>query len=188
MLKKPFYNKPTIEVAKNLLGKYLVHEIDGTKYVGKIVETEAYLEDDPASHTFNGKTHRNKAMYDEPGTAYVYFTYGMYHCFNVVTGKKGKGEAVLIRALEPIEGIEEMKINRNKDRLKDLCSGPAKLCKAFKIDKNQNHVSLLSKNFFIEKRGNIKLEIIETTRIGITKGKEKNYRFYIKDNKFISRN
>ena len=105
-----FFEKPTVKVAEDLLGCYLING----NCAGKIVETEAYLEDDPGSHSFKGKTNRNEKMFGEAGKAYIYFTYGMYYCFNVVTNKEGKGEAVLIRALEPVSEIELMKKRRRK--------------------------------------------------------------------------
>src|SRR3989338_1070928 len=129
MLDKSFFKKSTLNAAQNLLGCYLIHN----NCTGKIVETEAYLHNDKASHSFKGKTNRNEAMFSEAGKAYVYFTYGMHHCFNVVTNKKGVGEAVLIRALELIKGIEIMKKRRKTNNVRDLCNGPAKLVIAFGI-------------------------------------------------------
>src|SRR3989344_6842175 len=143
-LNKRFFEDDTIEVAKEILGCYLVHESDEGRTVGKIVETEAYLENDPASHSFKGKTRRNEVMFGEGGKAYVYFTYGMYHCFNVVTNKKNKGEAVLIRALEPIDGIEIMKKRRKVEEIKNLCSGPGKLVISMGIKKEHNGLDLLN--------------------------------------------
>jgi len=187
-LTKEFFEKPTIEVAKELLGCYLINEINGKKVAGKIVETEAYLENDPGSHSANGMTKRNEQMFKEPGTAYVYFTYGMYYCFNVVTNSVGKGEAVLIRALEPLEGIEIMKKNRSKENTKELCSGPAKLVIAMGITKQDNGKDLINGKLGIEvPEEKEKFEIVETTRIGISRGAELKYRFYIKDNEFVSR-
>ncbi|MBS3089760.1 DNA-3-methyladenine glycosylase [Candidatus Pacearchaeota archaeon] len=183
-----FYLQPTIEVAKQLLGCILVHETEEGLMAGKIVETEAYLQDDPACHAYRGQTKRNETMFGLPGRAYIYFTYGMYHCFNVVTQPKGVGEAVLIRALEPLRGIDIMKINRKIEDIKNLCSGPAKLVIAMGIDKNYNGISLASGNLTIHKR-EIKLsedKIFATTRIGISRGQEMPLRFYIKNNEFIS--
>jgi len=159
MLPLSFYRRETVSVAKKLLGCYLVY---GDK-VGKIIETEAYVTNDPACHTFNGKTKRNAAMFENGGIAYVYFIYGMHHCFNVVTSKKGIGEAVLIRALEPIKNIEN-------------CKGPAKLVKAMGLQ-NANFQSLKS-DLHILKGEPVRIE--SSQRIGISKGKEFEYRFYVK--------
>ncbi len=189
-----FFERSTLAIAKDLLGKYIVHRTKQGIISGKIVETEAYLNDDPASHSFKGKTQRNASMFEKAGTSYVYFTYGMYHCFNIVTGRKGIGEAVLIRALEPGEGIEIMRKNRkmkDTDDIKNLCNGPAKLVIALDIGKEHDGLDLLSKNASlqlvcapeVEKRA----EMVQTARIGISKGKELSHRFYIKDNSFVSR-
>lgn len=179
----------TPDVAKKLLGHYLVSKQNETYLVGKIVETEAYLNNDPASHSFAKKTQRNAMMFEKPGTSYVYFTYGMHYCMNVVTSKVGIGEAVLIRALEPIQGIDQMQINRSKTKFKDLCSGPAKLAQALNINFKDNGVNLLDINshLHLEYNDNLeKLDLIETQRIGISKAKDRLLRFYIKDNKYIS--
>lgn len=189
-LSKSFFKKSTNEVAKNLLSCYLVSKSKEGTTIGKIIETESYLYNDPASHSFNGKTIRNEAMFGLPGRAYIYFTYGMYFCFNVTTNKKGIGEAVLIRALEPIKGINLMKKRRNTDNLHQLCSGPAKLVIALGIKKEDYGLDLTKENSRVKIFSQIKekkFEIIETKRIGISKGKELPHRFYIKGSKFISR-
>lgn len=178
-----FFDCSTLELAQKLLGKYLVHESPEGKTVGKIVEVEAYLFNDPASHSFCGKTKRNEPMFENAGIAYVYFIYGNYFCFNIVSNKEGIGEAVLIRALEPVEGIELMKIRRGN---KDLCSGPGKLAQAMGINKEHNKVNLLSGKLRIENNFE-DFKIVKTTRIGISKGKGKLFRFYIKGNKFITK-
>lgn len=184
ILKKSFFNKPTIKVAKNLLGKFLVHK----NLVGKIVETEAYLKNDPASHAFKGKTERNKSVFGRPGISYVYFTYGMHYCFNVVTNK-GFGEAILIRALEPVEGVEIMKKNRKMNEIKNLCSGPAKLTIALGIIRKEDGVDLTNKNSSLKlmQGKKEKFKIVATQRVGISQAKEKPYRFYIKGSEFVSR-
>ncbi|MCR4416871.1 MAG: DNA-3-methyladenine glycosylase [Ignavibacteria bacterium] len=185
-----FFKGPTEKVAKKLLGKILVRVIKGKILSGKIVETEAYLdENDLASHSAVGMTERNKVMFGEAGLAYVYFTYGMHYCFNVVTGEKGKGSAVLIRAIEPIEGIDLMKKFRRKEDLNILTNGPAKLCQALNIDKRLNGVDLKSSNeiFIAEPFNKENFEIVVSKRIGIEKSKDLPLRFYIKENKFVSK-
>jgi len=185
-----FFKGTTEEVAKKLLGKILVRVISGKILSGKIVETEAYLdENDLASHSAVGMTERNKVMFGEAGLAYVYFTYGMHYCFNVVTGEVGKGSAVLIRSLEPINGIDLMKKFRQKDDLHILTNGPAKLCQALKIDKKLNGVDLKTSNeiFIAEPDKNEKFEVVITKRIGIEKSKDLLLRFYIKENKYVSK-
>lgn len=185
-----FFKGTTEEVAKKLLGKILVRVISGKILSGKIVETEAYLdENDLASHSAVGMTERNKVMFGEAGLAYVYFTYGMHYCFNVVTGEVGKGSAVLIRSLEPIDGIDLMKKFRQKDDVHILTNGPAKLCQALKIDKKLNGVDLKTSNeiFIAEPDKNEKFEVVITKRIGIEKSKDLLLRFYIKENKYVSK-
>ncbi len=181
-----FLTEDTRTIAKKLLGMYLIHESTEGKTVGKIVETEAYLWNDPAAHSFSGKTKRNAPMFGKPGIAYVYFTYGMHFCFNVVTAEEGKGEAVLIRALEPIEGIELMKKRRKQEEIHAICNGPAKLVQAMGIRKKYNGHFLLEKPLYLEeKKENVK--IISKQRIGITKASDKKWRFLIKGNSFVSR-
>lgn len=187
-LDRKFYNRSTLKVAKELLGKYLVVEKGGEYVSGKIVETEAYIgPDDPASHAYRGVTPRNKVMFGEPGYAYVYLTYGMHHCLNFVTERKGFPAAVLIRALEPAEGIEIVKRRRGKDDLRSLTSGPAKLCQALGIDRTLNGADLCSDVIYVEDRGNKPAKIVSTSRIGINEGKDKKWRFYIENNEFVSR-
>jgi len=182
-LKRSFYERNTENVAKELLGKVLVHG----KCKGKIVETEAYFgKNDPASHAHCKITKRNIIMYRKPGTVYVYFTYGNHWMFNVVTEKEGVPGAVLIRALEPLNGIEIMKKRRGVNNIKNLTTGPGKLTKAFGIDKRHNGSDLTNGNLFIED-SNENFEVVKTTRIGIPRGKEMLLRFYIKDNGFVSR-
>jgi DNA-3-methyladenine glycosylase len=186
---KYFFNRSTIEIAKALLGIYLIHETDKERFVGKIVETEAYLKDDPACHASRGMTERNKTMFEKAGTAYVYFTYGMHHCFNVVTNNKGIGEAALIRAIEPIEGINLMKKNRKTNDIYNLCSGPAKLTQAFQISRKEDGVDLLNENSklrLIMPSEKEKIEIVAAKRIGISQAKDKLYRFYVKGSRFVT--
>lgn len=190
-----FYKQKTEIVAKSLLGKRLVHLLpNGTRLSGIIVETEAYLGiKDRACHTYNNKrTSRTEAMYLEGGHSYVYFIYGMYDCFNVVTRASDEPEAVLIRALEPSEGIEQMQKYRQQIKVHNLCSGPGKLCQALKINRQLNAHLLTEQPLWIEDTGlNIrKGQIISKPRVGVQyAGTHAAWplRFYIKNNPFISK-
>lgn len=186
-LPRHFYDRDTITVARGLLGCRLVHYSPHGLTVGRIVETEAYMQGDPACHASCGMTRRNQPMFGPPGYAYIYFIYGMYYCFNVVTGREGVGEAVLIRALEPLEGIHLMQARRNKRNLTDLCSGPAKLVQAMGIKKDYNGMSLFGDKFFIAPRDIPEPEVVTTTRIGIKEGTDLLLRFYVEGNKYVSR-
>jgi DNA-3-methyladenine glycosylase len=184
-----FFERSAEILAKDLLGciLYIRH---GRKILsGTIVETESYHESDPASHSFRGRKKRNLPMFLSGGYVYVYFIYGNHFCVNIVAGKKDIGEAVLIRALEPLTGIEQMKVNRKKDDIHDLCSGPGKLCAALGIDKTFNGIDLSgSKNIYLTRSKKIpKKNIIASKRIGLTKGVDKLLRFTIRDSKFVSR-
>ena len=164
--------------------------MNGKELIGRIVETEAYDQTDAACHGYNGKTERNSPLFGLAGFSYVYFTYGMHHCFNVVTGKEHFGAAVLIRALEPLEGIEEMYRARKKAKNNnDLLSGPAKLCQAFSIARAESNIDLLeSDELFFTKGKLMKSEtVVVTARIGITRATELPWRFLIADNNFISK-
>ncbi|MHB8930854.1 MAG: DNA-3-methyladenine glycosylase [Melioribacteraceae bacterium] len=194
-LQKKFYTRNVHAVAKELLGKLFARKIGKTVISGMIVEVEAYDGSiDEASHSFGGKTNRNKVMFDEGGSLYVYFTYGMHFCANVVTGKKDESKAVLIRALQPVDGIELMakyRYNRKeitRNEYINLTNGPAKLCKAFKIERAQNGTDLTGDEIFILKSANIsQSKIAVTTRIGIKKSVDLPWRYYIKDNPFVSK-
>lgn len=191
-LPRPFYLRPTLTVARDLLGKYLVRRIGGKFLVGKIVEVEGYLGDkDPASHAYRGKTKRNEVMFKEGGHLYVYFTYGMHFCCNVVTEEEEKGRAILLRAVEPLEGIEVMRKNRsfeaNRKDYWNLTNGPAKLCEAFGIRREMNGIDLTSGDLFLMDGQTINRSAIGTSsRIGIKDGKEKKWRFYVKGTPFVS--
>jgi DNA-3-methyladenine glycosylase len=199
-LSKEFYRQNTLKVAQELLGKKLVHNNNGTILSGIIVETEAYMgPQDKAAHSFGGKkTERTKVMFEPGGISYIYFIYGLYYCFNVVTAKENDPQAVLIRALEPLEGLEDMAMIRYKKNFAELkkreiinlTSGPSKLCSALRLDKTLNGVDLTSGVLYIEKVNYPSFEIVKTTRIGIDyaeEAKEYPWRFYIKDNPYISK-
>ena len=180
---KNFFNLPTIELAKALLGKYLVYG----DLCGKIVETEAYLyRDDPGCHAARGMTTRNAPMFGPAGRTYVYFIYGMYYCLNIVSGKTGEGEAVLIRALEPLQGIEVMEERRKTNKIENLCNGPGKLTQAFGITKEHNNLCLLSGELQIHSSRE-KPEVRTSKRIGLSAGKDLELRFFIAGNRFVSK-
>ncbi|MDD3654434.1 MAG: DNA-3-methyladenine glycosylase [Desulfotomaculaceae bacterium] len=186
ILPRSFYARSTTEVAKELLGAYLFHISPEGATAGRIVETEAYIQGDPACHAFRGMTPRNRVMFGPPGYAYVYFIYGMYYCFNIVTAPEGAGEAVLIRALEPVAGIPLMRLRRGRDSLPELCGGPAKLVQAMGITKEHNGADL-TKVPLVVCRGERIEDIVTTTRIGIREDSPLPLRFYLKDNPFISK-
>jgi DNA-3-methyladenine glycosylase len=179
-LPRHFYDRDTILVAKALLGKYLIHKHQGIKRIGKIVEVEAYLgPHDLAAHSAKGLTKRTEVMFGPPGYAYVYLIYGIHHCMNVVTEKKGQASAVLLRALEPIKNI------RGKTQ------GPGLLCKALAIDKTLDGQDLLSSDFYIAAASEEEpFQIIKRPRIGVEYAKhwaKRHLRFYIKGNPFVSK-
>ena len=185
----------TLSIAKNLLGYTFIHESEKGKTAGIIVETEAYLQDDPACHAYRKKSVRNAPMFGKAGTIYVYQIYGMHFCVNISTNQEDIGEAVLIRALEPTEGLDLMEERRLKSskltqmKPKDLCSGPGKLVQAMGINKHMNDWHILDSGLKIvpPKIQIADNEIITTTRIGITQGADLPYRFYLKGNKFVSK-
>ena len=168
-------------VAKELLGKKLTRKIGNYEMSGTIIETEAYRhKDDPASHAFRNITDRNKVMFGEVGIAYVYFTYGMHYCFNVVAKKmKTSAGAVLIRGIVPEKGIKKMQENRNIENLKNLTNGPAKLTQALEITKEHYGIDLTKKTeIYIEEGLEVK-KIKKSTRVGIKNGKEMLWNFQI---------
>jgi DNA-3-methyladenine glycosylase len=177
----------------------MVRNIGGKLLMGKIVEVEAYCMNDPASHAFRGRTKRNDVMFWKGGHLYVYFTYGMHFCSNVVTGDEGTGEAVLIRAVEPVAGIELMVKNRQKGRqgglhlldgayLINLTNGPAKFCQAFGIARNENGSDLFDSDIIIiEELKASSFSIGRSSRIGIRNGVDKKWRFFIKGNPWVSK-
>jgi DNA-3-methyladenine glycosylase len=187
VIKREFLEQDTVTIARMLLGMCLVSLCSGIRTSGIIVETEAYLSGDPASHAFLGPNSRNEAMFEGSGIAYIYLIYGLHLCLNVVTGPKGVGEAVLIRALHPVEGIEEMQQRRGiKDEYK-LCNGPAKLVQALGITKDLNFHDLTRPPLFIEEdQSRAGYEILTSGRIGIVKAKEDQLRFFL-DSPYVSR-
>lgn len=181
ILARSFYDRDTVDVARDLLGKILVRKINGSTISGIIAETEAYrYKDDPASHTYGGMTERNKAMFGQVGRAYVYFTYGMHYCVNAVARSPDyEAGAVLIRSLVPKAGIDFMSRQRKISDISNLTNGPAKLTQALKITKKEYGEDLTKRsNLFITDGLEIKKsEIFAGPRIGIKKGNEKMWNF-----------
>lgn len=196
-----FSDYDTRTLAQKLLGCELVHESPDGLTSGIIVETEAYLQDDPACHAFNRRTPRTEPMYGIAGTVYVYLIYGMYQCFNIVSNAEGIGEAVLIRALQPMAGIDLMEMRRlirpgktpgmsptGKVALKELCRGPGKLVQAMGIERDKHNATLLTGEALYLRAPVAAPQAITTgPRIGINVGRELPYRYYIKDNIFVSK-
>jgi DNA-3-methyladenine glycosylase len=179
-LPRTFYDRDTVIVARELLGKHLVHVCDGVERIGRIVEVEAYLgPHDLAAHSARGRTKRTETMFGPPGHAYVYLIYGMYHCMNVVTQPEGHASAVLLRAVEPLQNIE------------GRTQGPGLLCRALHIDKRHNGHDLLSDDFYIAAPGSTEpFAIVKRPRIGVDYAgpwAKRLLRFYIRDNPFVSK-
>lgn len=198
-LGREFYNRDSLIVAQELLGKVLVHEINGQKLSAKIVEAEAYMGiTDRAAHSFGGRrTSRVEVMYGGPGFAYVFLVYGMYHCFNIVTREAGNPQAVLVRAAEPIGGLDSIAQNRfqktydqlSKSQIKNLTNGPGKLCRALLIDKSLNGEDLCGNKLYVEAGENEKFDIVASKRVGVDYAEEARdylWRFYIGDNEYVS--
>jgi DNA-3-methyladenine glycosylase len=189
-LPRSFFARPSPEVGPDLLGRILVRKVgDGTLLAARIVEAEAYQEDDPASHSFRGRTNRTEVMFGPPGHAYVHFTYGMHHCMNIVTGSTGEGSAVLLRAAEPLEGLEEMARRRGTNDPRALCSGPGRLCQALGIDRADNGLDLVRGRllWILEGAPVAPSTISVGPRVGITSGTERPWRFSVQGDRFVSR-
>lgn len=196
-LERSFFYNDTLKVAKNLLGKILVHEVNGKKLMGKIVETEAYMgATDKASHAYgNRKTERTRALYNEGGHCYIYLIYGMYYCFNIVTREEEIPQCVLIRALEPVSDLQDFIKNRyksieniNKQKIKNLSNGPGKLCMALDLDKRHNMMDLCDDEIYVLDN-NENFQVVTSKRINIDYAEEAKdfpWRFYIKDNNYVS--
>jgi DNA-3-methyladenine glycosylase len=179
------YDRPVVEVARALLGCVVRHG----DTAGVIVETEAYHESEPACHAFVGLTARTAPLFGPPGRAYVYRSYGIHALLNAVTGPEGEGAAVLFRALEPLEGLEHMRLRRGLDRVEDLCSGPGKLTQALGITLEHNTTDLAAGPIAIEAPppGWDAIEVVVGTRIGITKAAELPWRFCVAGSRSVSR-
>lgn len=201
ILNKEFYKRDALIVAEELLGKVLVRKIDGVTIKSKIVETEAYIGAiDKASHAYNNRrTARTEPLFHEGGITYVYFIYGLYHCFNVISDEKDVASGILVRAVEPLDNfnyLSKVRFNKEYDKLtkaqkKNLTNGPAKICMALSINKDDNYKKLYcSKDLYIEDSMGENFEIVKTTRVGIDYAEEAiefPWRFYIKGNIYVSK-
>ncbi|SEH14830.1 DNA-3-methyladenine glycosylase [Thermoleophilum album] len=185
-LAESFYARDVLVVARELLGCLL--QVGDT--LGRIVETEAYHQREPACHGHNGRTPRCRSLFGPPGTAYVYRAYGIHRCFNVVCEDEGVGAAVLVRAVEPLAGIAAMRKRRGVERLEDLCSGPGKLCQAFAIELEHDGTSLVDgpiRLFALEGGRPRASAIVAAPRIGISRAVDLPWRFCLAESRFLSR-
>jgi DNA-3-methyladenine glycosylase len=177
----------TIKLARFLIGKVIVHDLSTGRLSGRIVETEAYPPGDPAGHHFRGPTPRIRSMYLPPGHVYVFFNYGAHFMLNVVSEPAGTAAAILIRALEPLEGIELMQRHRKTTRLLDLTRGPGRLAAAFRIDRRHDGRDLCAPgSLWLGTTGHLIAPIGKTVRIGITRAADQLLRFYERGNPFVS--
>jgi DNA-3-methyladenine glycosylase len=180
----------SVDAAPLLLGCVLSRKAPEGELALKIVETEAYHQNDPASHSYRGMTARTQPMFQAGGTIYVYFTYGMHYCVNIVVGQKGVGEAVLLRAGEPLTGIEIMKKHRGTETLQNIANGPAKLTQTLGIISTELSGKKLGEKTLQlspSQDPNVSKDIVATTRIGIKEAAHQPWRFYIKNNPFVSK-
>lgn len=189
ILAHDFYNRNTELVAQELLGNILVHQTQNGVLRGRIVETEAYFgKDDPASHaSTRSKTKRNSIMFGKPGVAYIYLNYGVHYLFNIITEPEGTAGAVLVRALEPLEGLELMIRNRQLKSKSGLTNGPGKLTKAMGIDITANGLEVTGSQLYITKGAIGDFKVKRATRIGISVAQDRFLRYYIENNPFVSR-
>jgi DNA-3-methyladenine glycosylase len=187
-LLRPFFARYTPDVARDLLGCVLVRRVGGMVLSGRIVEVEAYRgSDDPASHSFRGKTKRSAIMFGEAGHVYVFFSYGAHWCLNFITESEGQPGAVLIRALEPVEGVDQMVKNRGISEFERLTNGPGKLTKALSIDGGFNGEDLVkSKRLFVLGPAE-PVRVKASARIGISSGRERQWRYFVEGNQFVSK-
>ncbi|MFH2035865.1 MAG: DNA-3-methyladenine glycosylase [Candidatus Zixiibacteriota bacterium] len=188
-LTREFYTQPTLMVAEELIGKFLVYKSPVGTITVRLVEVEAYIgEDDPACHAAVGRTARNEIMYGWGGFSYVYLIYGMYHCLNIVTEDEGYPAAVLIRGAEPIEGLGLMNNNSGKSGKDKFTNGPGKLCRALNLNREHNGLDLTGNDLYLEDRGYKKATIERSRRIGIKKGTDRLWRIFEKGSPYLSGN
>ncbi len=188
-LRRSFFERPSPVVARDLLGRRLVGSVGGERVAGRIVEAEAYQQDDPAAHSFRGVTQRNRVMFGPAGHLYVYFSYGVHWCMNVVTGRPGEGSAVLLRAAEPIEGLERMKAQRGVSDPRLLCAGPGRLTQALAVTREHNGVDLVGAGAMWLEAGSPVPDgaVAVGPRVGISVAVERPWRFTVQASPFLSR-
>jgi len=188
-LPRTFYDRPVTRVARDLLGRMLVHDSPRGRIAGRIVEVEAYRgAEDPASHAFRGQTPRNAVMFGEPGHAYVYFTYGMHHCLNLVTARAGVANAVLVRALEPHVGIDLMRRHRGVAVIERLARGPGCVAQALGLDLRHNGLDVTRPPLWVgdEPPDRVGQQVGTSARIGIRVATERPWRFFLRGSRFVS--
>ncbi|HEX9774874.1 MAG TPA: DNA-3-methyladenine glycosylase [Actinomycetota bacterium] len=187
-LARAFYARPVLVVARDVIGCILVHDTAEGRVAGQVVEAEAYGQEDPGSHAFRGRTPRTAPMFERPGHAYVYFTYGMHFCFNIVCEREGVAGAVLIRAVEPLEGIELMRARRGPVADRDLARGPARLTQAFGIARAENRSDLTRAPLHLAPGERLPVQdVVETPRIGLGRSQDgRRWRFAVRDNRWVS--
>jgi len=186
-LPRSFFSRPSTEVAPDLLGVVIARRLpDGTVLRAALVETEAYEPTDPASHAFNGPTPRNATMFGPAGHLYVYFIYGMHHCMNVVTRRLGEGSAVLLRAAEPLEGLDAMAAARGRPPARDLCRGPARLTQAFGVDRACDGADLVDGPDLWLEPGRTPVRIRRGPRVGLTRAADRRWRFWEEGSPWVS--
>ena len=188
-LSRSFYARPTLEVAHDLIGKYLVYVSPRGRLSARLVEVEAYIgEDDPACHASRGLTERTRPMFGPPGRTYIYFVYGMYYCLNLVTEPEGHPAAVLVRAAEPCEGIDHLLVpGRGRRDAVDILAGPGKLCRAFGLTREQNDLDLTGDTIYVEDRHMSVGHIRWSRRVGIRVGTDRPWRFYDAESPAVTR-
>jgi DNA-3-methyladenine glycosylase len=183
-LPRRFYDRGALEVAPDLIGRLLVRELDDVRMVGRIVEAEAYRPDDPASHSFRGPTPRTTTMFGPPGHVYVYVSHGIHHCMNLTTGSSS---AVLLRAVEPLDGLEEMVRRRGRADPRALCAGPGRLCQALGVTRADDGSDVTRGNGLWVAPGSPAAAVLATPRVGLTVARDQPWRFVEAGSRFLSR-
>jgi len=187
-LPRRFYSRPTLDVARDLVGKFIVHESPSGRMAARIVEVEAYIgRDDPACHAARGMTKRNEVMFGRPGFSYVYFIYGMYHCLNFVTEPEGSPAAVLLRAAEPVDGLDIMAGYAPGKPAQELLDGPGKFCRSFQLTRDHNGLDLTGTILYLEDRKHKPPSVAASPRIGIREGRNLLWRFFDQNSNAVSR-